>query len=133
MTLFEALGGREGIDKIVEEFYSRVEQDSHMRPIYPQDLEPGKLKLFMEQWTGGGPRYSERYGHPRLRRRHFPFVIDKLAAGKWLRHMRGAMQACNVPGEAQSVIFQSWGPLAHHMVNDDEDVPREPLNDAVLQ
>lgn len=135
MTLFEALGGREGIDRIVEDFYQRVEADTHMRPIYPDDLEPGKfkLKLFMEQWTGGGPRYSERYGHPRLRRRHFPFVIDKLAAGKWLRHMREAMKANGVGDEAQALIFERWGPLAHHMVNDGEDVPREPLGDAILQ
>lgn len=134
MTLYDAVGGREGIDRIIEEFYARVEKDDHLRPIYPENLEPGKqkLKLFLEQWTGGPPVYSEKYGHPRLRRRHFPFVIDALAAGRWLRHMRAAMQACNVPEEAQAIIFERFGPLARHMVNAGQDVPREPLGDAYL-
>ncbi|MGE5594567.1 MAG: globin [Hyphomicrobiales bacterium] len=134
-SLFDALGGREGIDRIVESFYRRIEADEHMRPIYPEDLRPGKekLKLFLVQWTGGGMVYSERYGHPRLRRRHFPFVIDRLAAGRWLRFMRQAMIEEGVSAEARDIIFERFGPLAHHMVNAEDDVPREPLGDAFLR
>lgn len=132
--LIEAVGGREGVSRIVESFYALIEADTHMRPIYPQDLEPGreKLKLFLVQWLGGEPLYTERYGHPRLRRRHFPFVIDQLAAGKWLRYMRQAMIAHEVPEEALTVIFEHFGPLARHMVNAGEDVPRAPIGDAFL-
>ena len=133
-TLFEAAGGREGITAIVEAFYRRVAADTHLRPIYPDDLEPGKekLRLFFEQWLGGPPAYSEQYGHPRLRRRHFPFVIDDLAAGRWLRHMREAMREQGLPGEAEAAIFARLGPLAHHMVNAGQDVPREPLSSSIL-
>jgi hemoglobin len=133
-TIFQRLGGRQGVDRIVEAFYERVEKDEHLRPIYPEDLEPGKrkLKLFFEEWLGGEPRYSALYGHPRLRRRHFPFVIDDLAAGRWLRHMREAMTASGVPCDDQELIFENLGPLAHHMVNAGEDVPREPLGDVRL-
>jgi hemoglobin len=135
VSLFERIGGREAVSRIVESFYVRVEGDTHMRPIYPEDLEPGKekLKLFLEQWMGGEPRYSQLYGHPRLRRRHFPFVIDELAAGRWLRHMREAMTEHGVSAEEQGVIFQHLGPLAHHMVNASEDVPRERLGEIRLQ
>ena len=133
--LLDQVGGREGIAEIVDDFYRRVEADEHMRPIYPEDLTPGreKLKLFLEQWLGGEARYSQLYGHPRLRRRHFPFIIDQLSAGRWLRHMREAMTAHNVPREAQDVMFERLGPLAHHMVNAGLDVPREPLGDAFMQ
>lgn len=133
-SLFESVGGREGVRRIVESFYRRVEADDHMRPIYPEDLEPGKqkLRLFLEQWLGGAPGYTERYGHPRLRRRHFPFLIDELAAGRWLRHMREAMHEDAVPTEVQAVIFARLGPLAHHMVNAGQDVPREPLSSTFL-
>lgn len=133
-SLFERAGGQEGVDRIVEEFYRRVEADPELRPVYPADLEPGKakLKLFFGQWLGGPPAYSERFGHPRLRRRHFPFVIDEKHAGRWLRHMRGAMEAEGVPADDLKVIFERLGPLAHHMVNAHEEVPREPLEDAFL-
>ena len=140
-SLFESVGGREGVRRIVESFYRRVEADDHMRPIYPEDLEPGKQKVgrllflwFLQQkrWLGGAPGYTERYGHPRLRRRHFPFLIDELAAGRWLRHMREAMHEDAVPTEVQAVIFARLGPLAHHMVNAGQDVPREPLSSTFL-
>lgn len=133
-TLLASFGGRETVSRVVEAFYVRIVADEHMRPIYPEDLEPGKekLKLFLEQWLGGEPVYSRLYGHPRLRRRHFPFVIDELAAGRWLRYMREAMTEAGVPVEAQGPIFERLGPLAHHMVNANEDVPREPLGDVAL-
>lgn len=134
-TLFQRLGGRATVDAIVESFYAKVEADPHMRPIYPEDLEPGKakLKLFFEQWLGGEAVYSARYGHPRLRRRHFPFVIDERAAGLWLRYMQQAMAENGVSAADLKVIFERLGPLAHHMVNAHEDVPREPLGDAYLE
>lgn len=134
-TLFQRLGGRDGVESIVEAFYERVEQDGHLRPIYPDDLEPGKrkLKLFLEEWLGGEQRYTALYGHPRLRRRHFPFVIDDLAAGRWLRHMRDAMTTSGVSSGDQKAIFEHLAPLAHHMVNASEDVPREPLGDVRME
>ncbi len=133
-SLLDRAGGAEAIDRVVEAFYRHVEADAHLRPIYPEDLEPGKenLKLFLVQWLGGPQTYSERYGHPRLRIRHFPFVIDELAAGRWLRHMRAAWQEEGVPDEVVAIVFERFGPLAHHMVNAGQDVPREPLGDARL-
>lgn len=134
-SLFERAGGAEAMSRIVEAFYVHIETDTHMRPIYPADLEPGKekLKLFFEQWLGGPQNYSQRYGHPRLRIRHFPFVIDDLAAGKWLRYMRKAWVEEGVPNEIVEVVFERFGPLAHHMVNAGQDVPRDPIGDARLR
>ncbi len=129
-----AVGGTEGVRRIVEAFYARVEQDDILRPLYPEDLEPGKQKLawFFEQWLGGPPRYSERYGHPRLRRRHFPFIIDERAAGRWLRLMREAWDEAGIPREVQDPVFERLAVLARHMINANDDVPREPLGDAIL-
>jgi hemoglobin len=134
-TLYQQVGGRETVSAIVEGFYRRVEGDEHLRAVYPDDLEPGKakLKLFFEEWLGGPRVYSSKYGHPRLRRRHFPFVIDEKAAGRWLRHMREAWQDAGVDAGIQAAVFESLGPLARHMVNADLDVPREPLGETFLQ
>lgn len=123
------------VAKVVDEFYRRVEADAPLRAVYPADLEPGKekLKLFIVQWLGGPAGYSERYGHPRLRRRHFPFVIDDRAAGRWLKHMREAMQHEGVDAELVDFIFERFGPLARHMVNVGQDVPRDPIDGQYMQ
>ena len=115
----ERIGGSDALRAVVWRFYELVEADADLRPLYPEDLAPGreKLALFLEQWLGGSGRYSELYGHPRLRARHFPFAVTELGAGRWLRHMRQAMQECGVDEDAQREIFSALGPLAHHMVN----------------
>lgn len=134
-SMLERFGGQAGVIALVEEFYSRVEPDSEIRPVYPEDLEPGKRKLglFLAQWLGGPPAYTQLYGHPRLRRRHFPFVIDDRAAGRWLKHMREAMAARGIAADDIDAVFSRLAPLAHHMVNAGEDVPREPLGDVRLE
>lgn len=133
--LFERFGGHEMVVRVVDDFYDRVEADEELRALFPADLGPGRIKqqLFMEQWLGGETGYTDRFGHPRLRRRHFPFVIDQRAAGRWLHHMTSAMRACGVGEQELQEVIAALGPLAKHMVNADEDVPREPMGDAVLQ
>ena len=130
-SLFERIGGREAVEAIVKAFYDAVEGDAPLRALYPEDLGPGREKLarFFEQWLGGEPRYSERYGHPRLRRRHFPFVIAEHHARLWLGHMRAALEAQNLAADEFDAIWGRLEPLARHMVNAHEDVPREPLPD----
>jgi hemoglobin len=133
-SLFERVGGREGVARLIDTFYDLVEADEELRAIFPQDMSHGrqKQKWFFEQWLGGEPLYSERFGHPRLRRRHFPFVIDERLAGRWLRHFNEALQACGVARPDIEEIMGGLGPLAHHMVNINEDVPREPLDEVRL-
>lgn len=127
--LLERVGGREGVARIVEAFYARIETDAELRALFPEDMSGGreKQKLFLEQWLGGEARYSRRYGDPRLRRRHFPFVISDRAAGRWLRHMAGALTECGIDEATRVALLGALGPLARHMVNEGEDVPREPL------
>jgi hemoglobin len=134
-SFFEAIGGQDGVSALVEEFYRRIEADPDIRPVYPEDLEPGKahFKLFLGQWLGGPMLYSQQFGHPRLRMRHFPFVIGERHAGIWLKHMRGAMQARGVPADVERAVFERLGPLARHMVNEGMDVPREPLTETFLR
>ena len=134
-SLFDRIGGHAAVERVVDAFYARVEADAELRAVFPADLGPGraKQKLFMEQWLGGESLYSQRYGDPRLRRRHFPFVISERAAGRWLRHMSEALRECDVDADVRAEMLAALGPLAHQMVNEGEPVPREPLpKDAFL-
>jgi hemoglobin len=118
-SLFERVGGSEGVRAIVWRFYALVAADPDLRPLYPADLAPGrgKLALFLQQWLGGPGTYSELHGHPRLRMRHLPFAVTGHGAGRWLRYMRQALREEGVSDEDQREIFTGLAPLAHHMVN----------------
>jgi hemoglobin len=35
------------------------------------------------EWMGGPQHYTERFGHPMLRRRHMPFSIGVLERDQW--------------------------------------------------
>ena len=132
--LLKRVGGREVIERIVDAFYDAVEADEELRTLFPKDLGPGreKQKLFLEQWLGGEPLYSQEYGHPRLRRRHFPFVITERSAGRWMRHMIQAFRDCGVGEDEVAEVVAVFGPMAKHMVNANDDVPRDPIGDLKL-
>jgi len=93
-SITDLAGGPDALVRLVDAFYARVEQDPVLRPMYPEDLEPGKehLALFLAQYFGATDLYSSRRGHPRLRMRHAPYPIDPEAAGRWATHMLAAVE-----------------------------------------
>jgi hemoglobin len=97
-TLYERIGGAATFRALVEAFYSGVEHDPILRPMFPADLTEGKRWqfLFLSQYFGGPADYNAERGHPRLRMRHFPFPIDERAAAAWLAHMLAAIDAVGI-------------------------------------
>jgi hemoglobin len=79
-TLYDQVGEQVAIDEV-------------LRPMYPEDLTESKrhLALFLCQYWGGPPTYMQERGHPRLRMRHAPFRITKLARDAWLSAMTAAL------------------------------------------
>jgi hemoglobin len=94
-TLHDRVGGGPFFVALVDRFYEEVAVDPVLRPLYPDDLEPGKAHLaaFLAQYWGGPPYYTMERGHPRLRRRHFPFPIGQVERDAWALHMRTAVTA----------------------------------------
>ena len=71
-SIYERAGGDAPFRQLVDVFYRNVVADPLLRPMFPEDLEPGKewQFLFITQYFGGPTRYIEQRGHPRLRLRH---------------------------------------------------------------
>jgi len=105
-SITDLAGGPDAFVRLVDAFYVRVEQDQVLRPMYPDDLEPGKehLALFLAQYFGATDLYSMRRGHPRLRMRHAPFPIDPQVAGRWATHMLDALADQGVPPQVRETI-----------------------------
>ena len=103
----DVVGGQPAFDAVVEAFYDRVERDELLRPMYPDDLTPGKRHLarFLAQYWGGGDVYGQERGHPRLRMRHAPFPITPEAALRWAEHMTAAVRDQAWPEEAEALVL----------------------------
>ena len=76
-----------------------------------------KLHLYLTTWTGGPPVYTDRYGHPRLRMRHFPFRIGVRERDEWLWCMDRALNEHDMPGEMREYLRERLHSLADHMRN----------------
>lgn len=105
-SLYERVGGHPFFVALVDGFYAGVANDPILRDMYPEaDLGPAaeRLRMFLEQYWGGPRTYSERRGHPKLRARHLPFVIDEAARDAWLTHMLASLDAleCDTASRAE--------------------------------
>ncbi|MBJ7281221.1 MAG: globin [Rhodoluna sp.] len=123
-NLYDLVGGKEFFKTLCSKFYEGVAQDEILRPMYPEgDLAPAaeRLQMFLEQYWGGPKTYQEQRGHPRLRLRHQQFKINPAARAAWVKHMRAALDAQQLPAIYDE---QMWGYLdsaATAMLNTFED------------
>jgi len=122
-TLYEAIGGGATIRKLVEAFYPKVQADPLIGPLFPQDIRPvmEKQYMFLTQFFGGPPLYSEKYGHPMMRARHLPFPITPKRAEAWLNCMRRALAEIGLPSDLQLAVLERLKGPAYHFVNTEDD------------
>ena len=125
-TLYDLLGGEpeatHKIREIVEAFYDVMDSDEKAKTIrlmHPEDLTPSREKLFMflSGWTGGPQLYTERYGHPFLRRRHLPFKIGEDERDQWIYCMTKGMLNLKMEEEKIKALLNALYPIADFMRN----------------
>lgn len=123
VTLYEKIGGEKKIRQLVEAFYPHVLKHPLLKPIFPEDIRPvmEKQYLFLTQFLGGPPLYSQKYGHPMLRARHMPFPITPERAEAWLECMSQALDEVEIHGKNRDAIWSRLVLTAHHMVNQPSD------------
>ena len=125
-TLYDLLGGEpeatHKIREIVEAFYDVMDSDEKAKTIrlmHPEDLTSSREKLFMflSGWTGGPQLYTERYGHPFLRRRHLPFKIGEDERDQWIYCMTKGMLNLKMEEEKIKALLNALYPIADFMRN----------------
>lgn len=99
-TPFERMGGAEVIERIVDDFYDRMDRDpayAELRAIHSSDLRPMRASLagFLVGWSGG-PRFwfQQRPGACVMSlHRGLPASITRPLADQWLQAMGQAIDA----------------------------------------
>ena len=122
-TIYDAIGGGPVIRDLVEKFYPKVLADPLLAPIFPEDIRPvmEKQYMFLSQFFGGPPLYSEVYGHPMMRARHLPFPITPARAEAWLACMARALSETDIPEHLQQLMLQRLSGPAHHFINTEDE------------
>ncbi len=120
-TIYAQVGGDPAFQRLVDIFYSLIENDPLLRPLFPADLEPGKRWqfLFLTQLFGGPARYAQERGQPRLRLRHMPYAIDRRVRDRWLEHMLTAIDRAGIAEPARSEMRGYFERSSHFMINVD--------------
>jgi hemoglobin len=119
-TPYDEIGHADQVRRLSDAFYDVIERESPLlRAMLPKSTVNTRTKFFMylSGWLGGPPLYEEKWGHPRLRMRHFPFSIGAIEAKEWMRCMRIAMREAGVPEPLRTFLDERFTQLAEHMRN----------------
>ena len=121
-TPFEWIGGEERIHAMVERFYDLMDIEpgyAALRAAHGPELDNARerLNMFWCGWMGGPQHYTERFGHPMLRRRHMPFSIGVMERDQWVACMDQAMQETGVNEELRGRLKESFFQTADWMRN----------------
>jgi hemoglobin len=128
VTAFQYIGGQEAIDRIVVDFYARMDslpEARGIRAMHTADLSHiiAVLKKYLAEWLGGPKHYSAERGHPMLRARHLGFSIGIAERDAWLVCMNGALDANVAAGPVRENIRTAITNLADWMRNREGEPP----------
>ncbi|WP_028640159.1 group II truncated hemoglobin [Novosphingobium acidiphilum] len=119
---YAALGGESMVRALVARFYVLMDilsEAAACRAVHPPSLVRAEEKLFeyLTGWLGGPPLYTEKYGHPRLRSRHFMAPIGAAEVEGWLLCFHQAWNEIVPPSPLANGILEKIDRLGWHMAN----------------
>ncbi len=121
-TPFAWIGGESQVHALVDRFYDLMDLEpgyAALRAAHGTELANAreKLKMFLTGWLGGPQRYTEQFGHPRLRMRHMPFSIGIAERDQWVACMDQAMQETEIDDALRTRLKESFMQTADWMRN----------------
>ena len=121
-TPFAWIGGESQVHALVDRFYDLMDLEpgyTALRAAHGTELANAreKLKMFLTGWLGGPQRYTEQFGHPRLRMRHMPFSIGIAERDQWVACMDQAMQETEINDALRTRLKESFMQTADWMRN----------------
>lgn len=114
--------GAENLRLLIKDFYSGVASSKILRKMYPMNLEPAEERLFwfMQQYLGGPRTYNEKRGLPQLRKRHFPFPVNKEAREEWISLMFAALEKNPMDDLSKVYLKKYFADTATFLINRNE-------------
>ncbi len=107
---FQAAGGAEGLKKLVNDFYDKMESMPRAKDIlsmHPEDLTETRDKLycFLSGWMGGPRLFGEKYGSISIPKAHQHLNIGVEERDAWMCCMRNALKNQPYPEALKSYLL----------------------------
>lgn len=118
-TLYALIGDRR-LQELLNSFYARVFASPIIGSLFNQtnaETIKDKQYCFLTQFLGGPPRYNEKYGPPKMRRRHLPHRITNEAKEEWLHLMQISIDELDLTDDLKRALYNCFPQVAQHMVN----------------
>ena len=122
-SIYDNLGGAEGIRELVNTFCDVLETTEVGRPIHLLHLRGhGMAHARMEQFNFfsgmfGGPKlYAEKWGHSNVRQIHDHVEITEVHKDAWLASMQLAIEKLNYEPEMKQLLMENFERMAGLLV-----------------
>jgi hemoglobin len=108
MNMYDAVGGEAIFMALTDAFYDRVAADPLLRPLFPQNMEPGKRRLanFLIESLGGPQYWSSERHFMHLANAHHRRAFSEAERDAWINHMLAAIDAVDISGMARRLLRQ---------------------------
>ena len=123
-SLYDEIGGDDGVQRLVETFYNIVETDETAKKLHILHLRGSGIAnskkeqhLFMSGFLGGPKLYLEKHGHANLKTMHEHVVVDEESKDIWLNCMEKAMDEVAIAESIQEKLMLIFKPVAERLVN----------------
>ena len=121
-THYQRIGGETKVRELVQRFYDHMDELPEtygIRKLHAEDLSGSRQKLFdfLTGWMGGPPLYTDKHGHPMLRRRHLPFGIGESERDQWMHCMQLALAEVVGDEQLRAELYKAFMKVADHMRN----------------
>lgn len=120
-TSFQAAGGIEGIQQLVDDFYKimdTLDAAKNIRAMHPDDLTISidKLARFLCAWLGGPKRFSEKYGPISIPKAHAHLNVDNVDRDAWLLCMQIAIEKQTYKPDFSNYLIKELATPANRIV-----------------
>ncbi len=125
-TLYQELGGGEGLRALVESFYDAMERlpaAAGIRAMHAPDLQPMREALFdyLSAWLGGPTHYFQRPDAKCIRSAHAPYRIGLRERDAWMQCMDTALKERGGEDALYGVLHNAFTRMADMLRNDPEE------------
>ena len=109
-TTYRALGGEQGIRRLVDQFYDIMSTEAAYKKIFSwhpdQASSRDKLARFLCGWSGGPRLYQEKYGSISIPRVHQHLPITETERDQWIACMTEALDAMEYPEALRQYLIE---------------------------
>ncbi len=126
LDVHQAIGGTAACRRLAVAFYSRVDRDPVLRPLFPgKTLHCAieELTAFLAQFFGGPSEDTQRRWWLSLRESHLRFKIGYRERAAWMANMVKALDDVQMEEPLHSALRDFFEQSSAHVVNSGEPVP----------